>query len=116
LGHAESCIGKRTRLVEIIMGIEVFDDSIGQSIKAKLMNHAINQYQTPPKQLEDAIDRTFLIVELSRAAMVEALESEVSIMLFRNVNAEEIIVPVPFIAGVMHAVDVLKGDNSIIDH
>lgn len=116
LGNAKPTVSKRARVVEVLMGIEIFDDSIGQSIKAKLMNHAIRQYKTPPKQLEEAIDRTHLIVECSRMSMVEALESEVSIMLFRNVNSEDALVPITFIAGCMHAIDVLKGANSIIDH
>lgn len=116
LGNRKPTVSKRARMVEVIMGVEIFSDSIGQSIKAKLMNHAISQYKTPPKQLEEAIDRTHLIVECSRLSMVEALESEVSIMLFRNANAEEALVPITFIAGVMHAIDVLKGANSIIDN
>lgn len=116
LGNAKPPTSKRARMVEVIMGVEIFDDSIGQSIKAKLMNHAISQYKTPPKQLEEAIDRTHLIVECSRMSMVEALESEVSVMLFRNVDADEALVPISFIAGVLHAIDVLKGVNSIIDN
>jgi uncharacterized secreted protein with C-terminal beta-propeller domain len=116
LGNAEPPTSKRARMVEVIMGIEIFDDSIGQSIKAKLMNHAMTQYKTPQKQLEEAINRTHLIVECSRMSMVEALESEVSVMLFRNVDADEALVPISFIAGVMHAIDVLKGVNSIIDN
>jgi hypothetical protein len=37
-------------------------------------------------------------------------------MLFRNVDADEALVPISFIAGVLHAIDVLKGVNSIIDN
>ena len=98
------------------MGVEIFDDPIGQSIKAKLMNHAMSEYQTPVEKLEPAIDRTHLIVEYTRQAVIEALESEVSIMLFRNVNSESSEIPIPFIAGVMHAIEVCKTGKSIVDY
>lgn len=107
---------KSAGLVEVIMGIEIFDDPIGQSIKAKLMNHAMSEYQTPVEKLEPAIDRTHLIVEYARQAVIEALESEVSIMLFRNVNSPDVEIPVTFVAGVMHAIEVCKTGKSIVDH
>jgi len=97
------------------MGLEVFSDSIGQGIKAKLMNYAAEHYSTPPEQLEAAVDRTHLIVGAAREACVEALENEVSVMSFRNVNADEEVIPITFMAGVLHALDVIKGGHSIID-
>jgi hypothetical protein len=97
------------------MGLEVFSDSLGQGIKAKLMNYAAEHYSTPPEQLEAAVDRTHLIVGAAREACIEAIEGEISVMTFRNINADEDIIPVLFIAGVLHALDVLKGGKSIID-
>lgn len=115
MGHRKPKRGERTRLAEIIMGLEVFSDSIGQGIKAKLMNYAAEHYSTPPDQLEAAVDRTHLIVGAAREACIEALETEVSVMTFRNINSEEDVIPITFLAGVLHALDVLKGGHSIID-
>lgn len=97
------------------MGIEIFRDPLGQSIKSKLMTYASEHYSTPPEQLEAAVERTHLIVEAVKEACVDALESEISVMSFRNVNANEELIPVTFIAGVLHALDVIKTGTSIID-
>ena len=97
------------------MGIEIFRDPLGQSIKAKLMTYAAEHYSTPPEQLEAAVERTHLIVEAVKEACIDALESEISVMSFRNVNANEELIPVTFMAGVLHALDVIKTGTSIID-
>jgi len=102
-------------MVKVIMGLEVFSDSIGQGIKAKLMNYAAEHYSTPPEQLESAVDRTHLIVSAAREATIEALENEISVMTFRNINSDTHEIPITFIAGVLHALDVIKGGKSIID-
>jgi hypothetical protein len=94
---------------------EVFRDPVGQSIKSKLMTYAAEHYSTPPEQLEAAVDRTHLIVQAARESCIDALESEVSIMTFRNINSDTEEVPITFIAGVLHALDVLKGGLSIMD-
>jgi len=97
------------------MGLEIFSDPIGQGIKAKLMNYAAENYETPKEQLEVAVEGTHLIVSASRQACIEALENEISIMTFRNINSGENEIPITFIAGVLHALDVLKGGSSIAD-
>jgi hypothetical protein len=115
MGHRKSSDGKRARLVVKLMGIEIFKDPIGQGIKAKLMNYAAEHYSTPPEQLESAVDRTHLIVSAAREAIIEGLENEISIMTFRNINSESDEIPIMFIAGVLHALDVVKGGKSIMD-
>jgi hypothetical protein len=102
-------------MVKVIMGLEVFSDPIGQGIKAKLMNYAAEHYSTPSDQLEAAVDRTHLIVSAAREAIIEGLENEISIMTFRNINSGTDEVPIMFIAGVLHALDVVKGGKSIMD-
>lgn len=97
------------------MGLEVFQDPIGQGIKAKLMNYAAEHYSTPSEQLEAAVERTHLIVGATREACIEGLENEIAVMTFRNINAETDVIPVTFMAGVLHAIDVLRGGTSIID-
>jgi hypothetical protein len=97
------------------MGLEIFSDPIGQGIKAKLMNYAAENYETPQEQLEVAVEGTHLIVSAAREATIEALENEISIMTFRNINSDSYEIPVTFIAGVLHALDVIKGGKSIID-
>jgi hypothetical protein len=94
---------------------EVFRDPVGQSIKSKLITYAAEHYSTPPEQLEAAVDRTHLIVQAARESCIDALESEVSIMTFRNINSDTEEVPITFIAGVLHAIDVIRGGKSIMD-
>ena len=79
------------------------------------MNYAAEHYSTPPEQLEAAVERTYLIVGAVKEACIDALESEISVMSFRNVDADQEIIPVTFIAGVLHALDVIKSGASVID-
>ena len=96
-----------------IVGVEVFDDPVGQRIKALLMNYALKHYDRSPEQLEPGIDQTHLIVGFARQAVIDSLMAEVEVMTFRNVNDEHQI-PTLFIAGVLHAVDVAGGKGSVI--
>jgi hypothetical protein len=95
------------------VGVEVFDDPVGQRIKALLMNYALEHYDRSPEQLEPGIDQTHLIVGFARQAVIDSLMAEVEVMTFRNVNDEHQI-PTLFIAGVLHAVDVAGGKGSVI--
>ena len=96
-----------------IVGVEVFNDPVGQCIKALLMNYAMEHYDKTPEQLEPGIDQTHLIVGFTRQAIIDSLMAEVEVMTFRNVNDEHQI-PTLFIAGVLHAVDVAAGKGSVI--
>ncbi len=96
------------------MGVEVFDDPVGQRIKSLLMNYALNNYKGSPESLEASVDNTHLIVSFARQAVVDSLNAEVEVMTFRNGNQTENIIPVLFIAGVLHAIDVASGQGSII--
>jgi hypothetical protein len=98
---------------ETIVGVEVFNDPVGQRIKALLMNYAMEHYDRTPEQLEPGIDQTHLIVGFTRQAIIDSLMAEVEVMTFRNVNDEHQI-PTLFIAGVLHAVDVAGGKGSVI--
>lgn len=100
-------------MVETIVGVEVFDDPVGQRVKSFLMNYAMEHYDTPPERLEPGINGTHLIVGLTRQAVIDSLMAEVEVMSFRNANGEHQI-PTLFIAGVLHAVDVASGKGSVI--
>jgi hypothetical protein len=101
-------------LVKTIVGVEIFEDPVGQRIKALLMNYAMEHYESTPEQLEPGIDRTHLIVAFARQAIIDSLMAEVEVMTFRNVNSQEHQIPTLFIAGVLHAVDVAGGKGSVI--
>ena len=101
-------------MVETIVGVEVFDDPIGQRIKSLLMNYAMEHYDSTPEQLEPGINQTHLIVGFTRQAIIDSLMAEVEVMTFRNVNSTEHQIPTLFIAGVLHAVDVAGGKGSVI--
>ena len=96
------------------MGVEVFNDPVGQRIKALLMNYAMEHYDSTPEKLEPGIDKTHLIVGFTRQAIIDSLMAEVEVMTFRNVNSQEHQIPTLFIAGVLHAVDVAGGKGSVI--
>lgn len=96
------------------MGVEIFDDPVGQRIKALLMNYAMEHYESTPEQLEPGIDRTHLIVTFTRQAIIDSLMAEVEVMTFRNANSKEHQIPTLFIAGVLHAADVAAGKGSVI--
>lgn len=95
------------------MGVEVFDDPVGQRIKALLMNYALEHYDSTPEKLEPGINQTHLIVGFTRQAIIDSLMAEVEVMSFRNVNGQNQI-PTLFIAGLLHAADVAAGKGSII--
>ena len=113
LDDTESKRSTRTRLAETIVGVEVFDDPVGQRIKSLLMNYAMEHYETPPEKLEPGINGTHLIVGFTRQAVIDSMMAEVEVMSFRNANGEHQI-PTLFIAGVLHAVDVASGKGSVI--
>jgi hypothetical protein len=95
------------------VGVEVFDDPVGQRIKALLMNYALEHYDSTPEKLEPGINQTHLIVGFTRQAIIDSLMAEVEVMSFRNVNGQNQI-PTLFIAGLLHAADVAAGKGSII--
>ena len=101
-------------MVEAFVGVEIFDDPVGQRIKALLMNYALEHYDSTPEKLEPGINQTHLIVGFTRQAIIDSLMAEVEVMTFRNVNSQEHQIPTLFIAGVLHATDVAGGKGSVI--
>ena len=99
---------------ETIVGVEVFDDPVGQRIKSLLMNYALEHYDRSPEELEPGIDQTHLIVGFTRQAMIDSMMAEVEVMTFRNANSKDFQIPTLFIAGVLHAIDVATGKGSVI--
>lgn len=114
LGNTEPKRSSRTRMVETIVGVEVFNDPVGQRIKALLINYALTQYDSTPEQLEPSIERTHMIVAFTRQAMLDSIMAEVEVMTFRNANSKDTQIPTLFIAGVLHAADVASGRGSVI--
>jgi len=96
------------------VGVEVFDDPVGQRIKALLMNYALENYSGNPDSLEAGVDRTHLIVAFARQAAIDAVMAEIDVMTFRNANSTDHQIPTLFIAGLLHAADVINGKGSVI--
>lgn len=101
-------------MVETIVGVEVFDDPVGQRIKSLLMNYALEHYSGKPESIEASVDRTHLIVSFARQAIIDSIMAEVEVMSFRNANSSDAQIPTLFIAGVLHAADVATGKGSVI--
>jgi len=98
------------------MGIKVFDDPVGQRIKALMINYALqenpdNNYSI--KSLEKSVEKTHKIVEFARQGLVDSLQAEADVLCFRRVSGDQNI-PIDFISGILHAVDVITGDKTII--
>lgn len=93
---------------------DAFLDEIGQATKIRLMNYVHEKFKNPPTDLEAAIERTANIVAVTREATIEALKGEVEALTFKQTFGEP--VPTIFLAGVMHALDVIQGKGSIIGH
>lgn len=91
---------------------QAFLDPIGQATKVRLINYVNDKFKNPPKDLEAAIERTANIVAVTREATIEALKAEVEVLTFKQTFGEPI--PTMFLAGVMHALDVIQGSGSII--
>lgn len=89
-----------------------FLDPVGQATKVRLINYVNEKFVKPPKDLEAAIERTANIVAVTREASIEALKAEVEVLTFKQTFGEDI--PTMFLAGVMHALDVIQGSGSII--
>lgn len=95
------------------MGIEIFDDPVGQRIKALLINYAL--YKDPTrsiKSIEASVDKTHQIVAFTRQACIDALSAEADVLCFRQVTGEPI--PIDFVSGILHSAQVISGKDSII--
>lgn len=95
------------------MGLEVFDDPVGQRIKALLINYAIHKDPTRSvKSIEASVDKTHQIVAFVRQASIDALNAEADVLCFRQVTGQTI--PMDFVSGILHSVQVISGKDSII--
>ena len=101
-------------MVEEFVGVEIFDDPVGQRIKSMLMNYALEHYSGKPESIEASVDRTHLIVSFTRQAIIDSIMAEVEVMSFRNANSTDAQIPTLFIAGILHAADVASGQGSVI--
>ena len=101
-------------MVKELVGVEVFDDPVGQRIKSLLMNYALENYSGKPESIEASVDRTHLIVSFARQAIIDSIMAEVEVMSFRNANSTDAQIPTLFIAGILHAADVASGKGSVI--
>lgn len=95
------------------MGLEVFDDPVGQRIKSLLMNYAMEKEPSRSvASIEKSVDKCHQIIAFVRQASIDALNAEADVLCFRQITGEEI--PVEFVSGVLHAAEVIAGRNSII--
>jgi methyltransferase-like protein len=95
------------------MSSEVFDDEMGQAIYARLMNYAIESSPKKPiSNLSEHVKQTAKIVEITKETLIQTLKAESEVLIFKQTFGEEI--PTLFISGVLHAIDVLEGNGSVM--
>lgn len=92
----------------------VFQDFVGQSIKTRLFNYALETNQNKDhKTINRAVNRTDKIVEITREAILEALKAESELLVFKQACGESI--PTLFVSGILHAIDVIEGQPIVGD-
>lgn len=99
------------------MDVNIYQDHVGQAIKAKLMNYAIGKFVDPPASIEASIDRMSTIVAIVREAIENCLDAEMGCLSSRGYLSTEDTeekVPIIFLAGLSHGLDVIKGNVSLI--
>jgi hypothetical protein len=99
------------------MAIDIYQDPVGRAIKAKLMNYATTKYSDPVASIEASINNMAQIVAIVRDAIEDCLDAEIGCLSARGYvspDDTEDKVPILFIAGLSHALDVIKGDHSLI--
>jgi hypothetical protein len=95
------------------MRAEVFRDEIGQAVFNRLMNYALETNKSKPiSKLEKHINDTAKVVEITKETLLQALKAEVEVLIFKQTFSED--VPTLFISGVLHAIDVIEGNGSVI--
>lgn len=94
------------------MKSNVFEDPIGVNIKARLINYASEKYKKPPEEITPSVERLDSIVEIVRESIEDCLDAEMGVFASRGYTGDS--VPVLFLAGLAHALDVIKGEASII--
>jgi hypothetical protein len=95
------------------MRAEVFRDEIGQAIFNRLMNYALEtNNKKPVSKLEKHINDTAKVVEITKETLLQALKAEVEVLVFKQTFSEEI--PTLFISGVLHAIDVLESNGTVM--
>ncbi len=95
------------------MTAEVFRDEIGQAIFNRLMNYALETNNKKPiSKLEKHINDTAKVVEITKETLLQALKAEVEVLIFKQTFSEEI--PTLFVSGVLHAIDVLESNGTVM--
>lgn len=95
------------------MGLNPFEDEVGIAIKQRLVGFAAEAYDNPNyDRIHQSIKQAAQVVAVTRDAIEDYLRGESEVLLFRHSQGEEI--PTLFIAGVLHAIDVIEGKGSVI--
>lgn len=100
-------------MAEEFLGLDPFEDEVGQTIKQRLIGFASEAYENPNyDRIAQAVKQSSHVVAITRDSIEDYLRGESQVLLFRHANGEEI--PTLFIAGVLHAIDVIEGRGSVI--
>lgn len=100
-------------MAEEFLGLNPFEDEVGNSIKARLISFAAEAYENPNlDRISQAIKQSASLVSVTRDAIEDFLRGEIEVLVFRQSQGEEI--PTLFIAGCMHALDVIEGHGSVV--
>lgn len=66
------------------------------------------------EEVQKAVEKTKVITHIAKTACVDILQGELDLLLWRDSTGNKI--PSIFIAGIMHAIDVLEVDDSIVNY
>jgi len=100
-------------MAEEFLGLDPFQDEVGETIKQRLIGFAAEAYDNPNyDRIAQAVKQSSHVVAIARDAIEDYLKGESQVLLFRQAQGDEI--PTLFIAGVLHAIDVIEGKGSVI--
>ena len=91
-----------------------WDDTIGLTIHAELVNHALKvRPDVDPEKLERSIRNTSTSVSLTRQAICKVLQGEIdTLVAYRALGTP---VSIEFIAGILAALDLVEYGKHVMD-
>jgi|GEM_PF-5846326 len=93
----------------------IYETLIGQRIKNKFIQHAYDkEYKGSHDDLLDSINALENVVQIVKTSITDVIRGEIDVLSLRSVDEPENPRLTMFIAGLMHARDMIEEDVSLI--
>ena len=102
------------RLAQKQLGLKM-TDALQSRINNLLGAYALSKKpDMSNEEVEKAVEKTKVITHIAKSACIDILQGELDLLLWRDSTGTKI--PPVFIAGLMHAIDVLEANDSIVNY